>query len=182
MTQLTVSDIFDLFEAHGSSHYGEAVCQTAHALQSARQAEIDDASPELVIAALLHDLGHLFAPESPSMFETDDHHEAIGAERLMPVFGPAVAHPIALHVAAKRYLCAVDPNYWAGLSPTSKQSLMLQGGPFDDAQRTRFETLPYWRDAVALRRYDDSAKTLGAPTSGLSDYRALMERLAAPTT
>ena len=70
-------------------------------------------------------------------------------------FGPEVTEPIRLHVAAKRYLCAVDPAYLAGLSPSSRLSLSLQGGPMDAEERANFESNPFYRDAVRLRHWDD---------------------------
>jgi gamma-butyrobetaine dioxygenase len=168
-----------LFAVGGEdAYFGEAVSQTAHALQSAHLAERAEAEEALVVAALLHDVGHLLhgLPEDVAERGIDGRHEQGGADWLARHFGPAVSEPVRLHVAAKRYLCAVEPAYFAGLSPASRRSLELQGGPFDAAGVRTFEAEPYFRDAVRLRRWDDEAKVPGLPVPGLEHYRG---RLAA---
>ena len=100
-----------------------------------------------------------------------------GAAWLARHFGPAVADPVRLHVAAKRYLCAVEPAYLTGLSPASRRSLWLQGGPFTPREAASFEREPHWRDAVALRRWDDGAKVAGLAVRPLESYRPLLNSL-----
>ncbi|HVJ53963.1 MAG TPA: HD domain-containing protein [Aliidongia sp.] len=174
--------ILALFERRGADAYsGEAVTQQAHALQCAALAEAEGAGEPLVLAALLHDIGHLVhdAGEDVAARGIDARHEAIGAVRLARHFGPAVVEPVRLHVPAKRYLCATDAAYYDALSPASKRSLALQGGPFTASEAAEFEVRPHARDAVRLRRWDDLAKVPDAPTKGLGAYRALMLRVAA---
>ena len=93
-------------------------------------------------------------------------------------FGPDVAGPVALHVAAKRYLCASEPDYEAALSPASRLSLKLQGGRFTPEERLQFERSPFAANAVRLRRWDDAGKIPDLVIPGLEDYRPLLERLA----
>jgi gamma-butyrobetaine dioxygenase len=162
-----------LFETGGNAAYfGEPVSQTEHALQTAHRAESEGAQDSLVVAALLHDVGHLLhgLPESIADQGIDGRHEAGGSDWLSRHFGPAVVDPVRLHVAAKRYLCAVDPEYLALLSPASQRSLELQGGPFDDAGTRDFEAEPFYRDAVQLRRWDDQAKIPGLAVPPLCHY------------
>jgi phosphonate degradation associated HDIG domain protein len=171
-----VSEIIGLLRHHGPDQYGaEAVSQTEHALQSAQLAEREDAADSLVAAALLHDIGHMLAKHPDG--DADDRHESIGGGYLRKVFGPAVSEPVALHVAAKRYLCAVEPSYFAILSPVSVKTLALQGGPMTDAEVRAFEMLPHAGDAVRLRRWDEQAKLAGLPTRTLEDYEPLLYRL-----
>ena len=138
------------------------------------QAVGDDA---LASAALLHDVGHLLhgLPEDVAERGVDGRHEEAGARWLRDVFGPAVAEPVRLHVAAKRYLCAVEPGYRAALSAASELSLQLQGGPFTADEVRRFEREPYWDSAVAVRRWDDGAKVPGLRTPGLEHYRSRLQ-------
>ncbi len=177
----SVGELLELYSRHGSLHYGEDVTQSQHALQCAALARRDGASDELVAAALLHDVGHLVAgPHGPQWRDDidDDRHEAIGAKVLAVVFGSEVAAPVALHVTAKRWRCAVEPGYHDALSSTSKATLVAQGGLLDVAGRTRFETHPAFHDAVALRTWDDGAKDPSAEPGAMHDYEPLLARLA----
>jgi gamma-butyrobetaine dioxygenase len=89
-----------------------------------------------------------------------------------------VAGPVALHVAAKRYLCATEPGYEQALSPASRLSLELQGGRFTAEEQAVFERSPFAADAVRLRRWDDAGKIPDLVIPGLEHYRPLLERLA----
>jgi phosphonate degradation associated HDIG domain protein len=173
-----LEDLERLYATQGGLNYGEGVTQIEHALQCAALAEADGAAPSLVVAALLHDVGHLFeAEEDVASFKVDDRHQSSGADSLRALFGEAVCGPIALHVAAKRYLCCVEADYHAALSPASQASLKLQGGPFDAAQAAAFERLPHWREAVTLRRYDDSGKRDETSSRTFADYLPQMREL-----
>lgn len=168
-----VEEVLRLFRERGDSNYGkEAVTQSQHALQAALFAERDGTQPALVVAALLHDVGHLLhdLPEDAPDRGVDDRHEAHGARWLRERFGPDVVEPVALHVAAKRYLCAIDPDYAKQLSPPSMQSLRLQGGPMTPEDVRRFESRGGFRNAVRLRRWDDAAKVVGLATPALEHF------------
>lgn len=178
MRQLSsLDEIEALFASRGGEHYGEGVSQTEHALQCAVLAEADGAPASLVIAALLHDVGHLFEETDLAQEGVDDRHQVFGAEALTGLFDESVRQPIALHVAAKRYLCCVEPDYFDALSAASKHTLELQGGPFDRAQAAAFEALPYWREAVALRRYDDLGKRAELCGRSIGDFKPLMNQV-----
>lgn len=175
-----IEEILDLFAARGGEEYfGEPVSQLEHALQTALQAEREGATDALVVAALLHDLGHLIhqLPEDIADRGMDARHEMVGAAWLAAHFPPAVTEPVRLHVAAKRYLCAVDEDYRSRLSPASQHSLALQGGPFSREQAQTFIALPYAAEALRLRRWDELAKEVGASTPGLESYRTNLERV-----
>jgi phosphonate degradation associated HDIG domain protein len=172
------------FALHGAQAYEgarrESVSALDHALQCAQLAEDAHAGSPLVAAALLHDIGHFAAADDPRRGEdVDDLHELRGVAVLATEFAPAVVEPIRLHVAAKRYLTAVEPRYLAGLSPASVHSLEHQGGPMTAGEIVRFEALPFAQDAVRLRRWDDLAKTPGRATPRLDYYLALLGEVRA---
>jgi phosphonate degradation associated HDIG domain protein len=153
-----LSEIYDV-RAHG--RYGlSQVNQLMHAVQSGALAKRAGHATPLVVAALLHDIGHMIhlLGDHPAAKGVDDLHENIAADWLGRYFGPAVVEPVRLHVAAKRYLCGTDPTYATLLSQDSIESLALQGGPMSATEVAAFEQKAYWRDAVALRRLDDRAK------------------------
>src|SRR5262245_3349528 len=181
---MTVIDrLFALFQQNGNgAYFGEAVNETEHALQCARLAELARSAPELVAAALLHDVGHLLHGLGEDVADRgiDGHHEDVGSAWLGRYFGPAVADPVRLHVAAKRYLCAVEPDYPDRLSPASITSLRLQGGPMTPDEVRQFETEPHFRAAVAVRRWDDAAKVPGLAVPNLGHYRPLLEDVMRP--
>lgn len=171
MSALTLDVIADWLRHRGGGMYGgEAVSQLEHALQCAALAQAEGAGSELVTAALLHDLGHL-AEDVDDIMQP---HERLGARLLREVFPPAVIEPIRLHVAAKRYLCAIDPLYWCALSDMSKRSLEWQGGAFSPSEAVEFIAQPYAEDAVRLRHWDDAAKVVGADTPPLDHFIAIM--------
>jgi phosphonate degradation associated HDIG domain protein len=173
-----IDEILETFRLHGDDTYlGEEVTLTEHMLQSARAAEEDGAGDTLVAAALLHDYGHLIhdLPVDSADHGIDTHHEDVGHAFLARHFPPAVVEPIRLHVAAKRYLCAVEPAYLEQLSDASRHSLELQGGPFDERDVREFEALPHWRDAVRLRRYDDVGKEPEQRLPTVESFRSLLE-------
>lgn len=176
-----LDEILNLFQSRGDSQYGgENVTQEEHALQCAALAETEKASPELIVASLLHDVGHLLhdlPAEAPDQ-GIDDHHETSAAAWLRKRFPESVTEPVRLHVAAKRYLCAVDTSYLGQLSPPSITSLKLQGGPMTSREVEQFEQNPFAEDAVHLRRWDDTAKVPALPTPPLSHFAKYFEQVA----
>ena len=174
----SLDDIERLYEARGARFYGEEVTQLEHAVQCASLAEAEGQPASLIVAALLHDIGHLLEDEKDVIgAHADLHHEMIGAQLLAPLFGAEICIPVARHVAAKRYLCLVDRQYFQSLSPASQASLTLQGGPFDARQAAAFERLSHWREAVALRRFDDMGKREEFCGRPFSDFRSLLRQL-----
>ncbi len=181
-TSLT-GEILAIYGARGDgAYFGEPVSVTEHGLQAAHFAAADGAPEPLVVAALLHDIGHLIEPVPADIvdWKTDAQHEALGARWLARRFGPEVAEPVRLHVAAKRYLCATDARYFGRLSPASVHTLRLQGGPMPAAEVERFEAERFFQDAVRVRRWDDAGKVAGLKTRALADYVSMIEACAAP--
>lgn len=178
------ADVLSLFDRSlARTRYSESITQLDHALQCAGLAVEAGADDALVAAALLHDIGHLLTVQDAVTGHRpiDDRvHESVGAVHLSRWFGAEVTRPVALHVAAKRYLCAVDDGYAASLSPASVHSLALQGGPMTPSQCAAFRSDPAAEAAVALRRWDDLAKVPGAEVAPLESYAALLDRLERP--
>ena len=174
-----VAFLGDIFERCGDEEYlGEPVTMAQHMLQGATIAEQNGLDEEIIVGALLHDIGHFTSEFGTfSMEDTEDRfHEEAGAEVLAEFFPSVITDCVRYHVAAKRYLCAVDKAYYDDLSPASKQSLAVQGGAFDDAEAAAFIVQPYAEDAVMLRHWDDLAKDPKMETAPLGAFRDAVDR------
>jgi len=174
-----VAVIAGLFASEGAAEYlGEPVSQAAHMLQAAVLAEREQAGEALIVAALLHDVGHFAGSGRDLMRGTDNRHAESGASWLARWFGEEVTEPVRLHVAAKRYLCATEPGYAAVLSPASVYTLRVQGGPMQGAELTEFEANRYSAAAIRVRRWDDAAKDPQARVPPFGHFAGVLRALA----
>jgi len=174
-----LAEIQRLLEHKASGRYGlSLINQQQHALQAAAMAEQDRMGDAMVVAALLHDIGHMVHDlgENPAEEGVDDKHEELGHAWLEQHFGPEVTTPVRLHVAAKRYLCAVEADYFGKLSSDSVRSLALQGGPMSAEEVAAFEAVPHFEAAVQLRRYDERAKVKGLATPPVTHFMPAVAR------
>ena len=171
-----INEIRNLFDQRGHLAYGEGVTELQHALQTASLAAGDDAPNNLIVAALLHDIGHLLHGLSEDVAEQgiDGHHERIGEKWLEKYFGPEISQPVRLHVEAKRYQCTVNSDYLAQLSPASAKSFILQGDKMNEDEVSAFEKNPFFKNALQLRTWDDNAKDPEMETPLLEHYLPLV--------
>jgi phosphonate degradation associated HDIG domain protein len=182
MDQDLAAMIGEIIEGKGHRLYGlSAINQRAHAVQAAWLAEQAGCDAALVTACFLHDIGHMVHDlgDNPAKDGIDDKHEELGQAWLRRWFGPEVTEPVRLHVAAKRYLCAAEPDYFAKLSSDSVRSLALQGGPMSDPELALYRANPYSEAATALRRFDEQAKVKNLATPSVAHflrYVALCEK------
>jgi len=176
-----VTELEALYLAKGTARYGlEDISQLQHALQTAALAEAAHEPPPMVLAALLHDVGHMLSKlgENPADEGIDNAHEKIGAGWLKKRLGSEISEPVRLHVPAKRYLCATEAAYTASLAPDSIRSLALQGGPMTEREVSAFLDEPAAQSAIRLRRYDDLAKDPAATSPGLAHFLVYLDKLA----
>ncbi len=168
-----------LEKSGGDEYFGEAVSKLQHALQCAWHAQQAHADEELVLAALLHDVGHLFDKEGTVRDERVGvvNHDEMGAQWLLARgFSPRLAALVGGHVDAKRYLTATHPDYLQRLSPASMETLQLQGGPMSAEDLADYASQPELRDMLRLRSWDEMAKDPAWRGPGLADYRDLLIR------
>ena len=166
-------ELLDIFVGRATRRYGlSEINQLQHALQAAAHAEADGAPPATVLASLLHDVGPMIHQlgEDPAARGVDDVHEELGAKWLAERFGPEVSEPVRLHVAAKRYLCTTESDYFGKLAPDSVRSLELQGGLMSADELADFRAHPLHAEAVRLRRYDEEAKDPRASTPDFDHF------------
>lgn len=156
-----LSRLKTLYEIQGSLDYGEDVSQRSHAIQCAELALAAQASSETVLAAFFHDIGHLLELEDGQDMEGFGHqaHDRVGADYLRTLGLPdRIPDLVSGHVAAKRYLTSMNPDYLTHLSEASRITLGFQGGPMTPEECTRFRQHPMSEDWLLLRQWDDEAK------------------------
>ena len=178
---MIIDQIFEIFAKHGDEEYlGEPVTMAQHMLQAAHFAAEAGEGDEVIIAALLHDIGHFTGAHGTFSMddEHDRHHEDTGATFLAEHFPPLVADCAKHHVAAKRYLCATDPSYFGKLSEASIHSLNLQGGPMSAAEVAEFEREPNKEAIIRVRTYDEAGKDPNLDVPALEAYRPMLARVA----
>ena len=167
-----------LMDDRGRLDYGENVTIAEHSLLTAAAAEQQGHHDTLVAACLMHDVGH-WLDEPDDGYGIHDHGD-LGGDWVAARFDAAVSEPVRLHIEAKRFLCARDPDYHDHLSSASKYTLTRQGGPMTADEAEAFEARPHAGDAVMLRRLeDDHGKLTGVGVLPLSHFRLLLDRLEA---
>ena len=167
-----------LMDDRGRLNYGENVTIAEHSLLTAAAAEQQGHHHTLVAACLMHDVGH-WLDEPDDGYGIHDHGD-LGGDWVAARFDAAVSEPVRLHIEAKRFLCARDPDYHDHLSSASKYTLTRQGGPMTADEAEAFEARPHAGDAVMLRRLeDDHGKLTGVGVLPLSHFRLLLDRLEA---
>jgi 2-amino-1-hydroxyethylphosphonate dioxygenase (glycine-forming) len=172
--------LLSLLAGASDFYAGESVTQCEHALQCAQRARDERAGDELILAALLHDIGHLLHQDQHT---GAPHHDREGARYLQELgASPRVCALVASHVDAKRYLTWAHPDYYRQLSPASQDSLRQQGGPMSADEARQFEADPLFREKLRLRAWDEQAKVPGAHVTPLAHYRPLLEHHFAGTT
>jgi phosphonate degradation associated HDIG domain protein len=172
-------EIIHLYSIYGGDEYaGEKVTQLEHMVQAAQLARAQGYDDEVVLAAFLHDIGHiaekLTADNGMEGFGIRDH-ESIGADFLAKRgFSHRITRLVASHVAAKRWLTLRDNDYYDQLSEASKRTLEFQGGPMSDQEADRLEEDPLFREIIQMRRWDEAAKIEHQPLPGLEPFRELI--------
>ncbi|HLP22381.1 MAG TPA: HD domain-containing protein [Chitinophagales bacterium] len=178
--QQIAGEVIDLYKNKAGANYsGEAITQLEHACQAAQLAEADGQSNEVILAAFLHDIGHLLddEPEIEDMgeFGVMDH-EVLGAGYLLQRgFSQTIATLVKAHVEAKRYLCAVNKRYYDNLSTASKATLQYQGGPMSKEEVAAFERNPLRNLIIKMRTWDEEAKHPNVPMPDLTIFEAKIE-------
>ncbi|MBY6055293.1 HD domain-containing protein [Leisingera daeponensis] len=175
-----VAFIGDIFDRRGDEEYlGEPVTMTEHMLQGATIAEANGQPEEIIVGALLHDIGHFTSEFGTfSMDDTEDRfHEEAGAEVLEQFFPSVITDCVRYHVAAKRYLCATRPEYFNRLSEASIHSLNLQGGPMNAEEVAEMEKNPNLKQIIAVRYLDEAGKRADMETPDYWHFAPMVQRM-----
>lgn len=175
-----VAFIGDIFERRGGEEYlGEPVTMAEHMLQGATIAEEQGLDELIIVATLLHDIGHFTSEFGTfTMDDTEDRfHEEAGARVLERFFPSVVTDCVRFHVAAKRYLCATKKEYFDRLSEASVHSLNLQGGPMTEEEVAEFELNPNLREIIQVRYLDDAGKRDDMQTPDFAHFAPMVQRV-----
>lgn len=167
---VSVEAVWAALQAQKGMSDGEAVDLWTHQVETAAILAAQGADDELVVAALLHDLGDGRVSEAE--------HAPWGAALVRRLLGERVAWLIATHAESKRYLCTIRPAYYATLSPVSQRTLERQGGRMTPEEVATFAAHPWAGDAVRMRLADDAGKDPAMTLPPLAPFRAALERVA----
>lgn len=175
-----VAFLGDIFTRRGGEEYlGEPVTMAEHMLQGATIAEQNGMPEEIIVGALLHDVGHFtseFGTYHPDDTE-DRHHEDAGELVLAPFFPTVITDCVKHHVAAKRYLCATKTEYFNRLSPASVHTLELQGGPMSPDEVAEFEQNPNLKEIIQVRYLDEAGKRDDMDTPDFEHFAPMVQRM-----
>ncbi|MFZ6024827.1 MAG: HD domain-containing protein [Bacteroidota bacterium] len=179
MIDTHIDNILALYKTYGNENYiGEKVSQVEHMCQCAQLAEAEGYDDEVILAAFFHDIGHLCEHIMDVHYMNNygvADHERIGAVYLLGKgFSNKIAQLVASHVAAKRYLTYKYPEYLGSLSKASLETLQFQGGIMSAEEATAFEADPLFDLYIALRKWDEKAKTENVPLPALEIYTTRM--------
>ncbi|PWT78747.1 MAG: phosphohydrolase [Bacteroidetes bacterium] len=172
-------EIMAFYEDHGGEEYaGEKVTQLEHMVQAAELAEEQGFDNDVILAAFLHDIGHIceagHGDNEMDGFGIKDHEE-IGASFLLDKgFSKKIVRLVESHVEAKRYLTCKNPEYYNQLSDASKKTLDYQGGPMTKEEAEAFETYPLFDLIIQMRKWDEQAKIVHKPLPDLDKYRQMI--------
>lgn len=177
--QAVAAEIIALYEQHGGAEYaGERVSQLEHMVQAAQLAEQQGYDEEVILAAFLHDVGHICVSAEGDNemdgFGIKDHEEVGGAFLQGKGFSKRLIRLVEAHVEAKRYLTWKSPEYYEQLSEASKRTLEFQGGRMEDEEARAFEQYPLFDLIIRMRLWDEEAKIEGQPVPDLNKYRVMM--------
>jgi 2-amino-1-hydroxyethylphosphonate dioxygenase (glycine-forming) len=175
------TEIIALYEHHGGAEYaGEKVTQLEHMAQAAQLAEEQGHDEEIVLAAFLHDVGHICVSAAGDNemdgYGIKDHEEVGGAFLLEKGFSKRLVRLVEAHVEAKRYLTWKSPAYYEQLSAASKKTLEYQGGQMDEEEALAFEQYPLFKLIIDMRLWDEEAKIEGLPLPDLAKYHGMIVR------
>ncbi len=178
--QQVTDEIMGYYQDYGGEEYaGEKVTQLEHMVQAAELAEQQGFDEEVVLAAFLHDIGHICNPghgdNEMDGFGIKDHEE-IGADFLKQKgFSKKIVRLVESHVEAKRYLTLKDPKYYDQLSDASKKTLEYQGGRMSEEEANAFEQYPLFDLIIKMRKCDEQAKIEHKPLPALVHYRKMIQ-------
>jgi phosphonate degradation associated HDIG domain protein len=177
---LQVADeIMTMYKRHGGNEYaGEKVTQLEHMVQASQLAEQQGYDEEVILAAFLHDIGHICvaAQGDSEMGEYGiKNHEEIAAHFLADKrFSKKIIRLVGAHVDAKRYLTYRYPEYYEQLSEASKKTLEYQGGKMSAEEAIMFEKDPLFDLIIQMRKWDEEAKIEGLAVPELDYYHQLL--------
>lgn len=170
-----VKEITSIYNKKGSEGYGEHVNQIQHALQGADIALKRGYDKEVIVAILLHDIGHLMECSITMGNLGSMNHEHMGADYLLSLgFSYRVSELVRNHVNTKRYLVARDENYQTNLSDASIGTLKYQGGQMTLMECDEYEKNEYFQDHLNIRNLDDLAKEKDIITNTWNFYESII--------
>ena len=172
-------EIMTMYNKHGGEEYaGEKVSQLEHMVQTAQLAQQQGFDEEVILAAFLHDIGHICeaaqGDNEMGGYGIKNHEEIAAGFLSEKGFSEKIIRLVQSHVDAKRYLTCRFPRYYDQLSDASKKTLEYQGGKMTKEEAAAFENDPLFELIIQLRKCDEQAKIEDQPLSQLEYYHQLL--------
>ena len=154
-----MEDLLELYKIHGDNNYfGEKVTKTEHMIQCALAAQNEEEPDYIVLACLLHDIGHLLKKDDMNSLGVSNHGK-IAHDYLKKIgIEGRVCYLVDKHIDAKRYLVSKDIKFYDKLSEASKKTLEYQGGKMTNKEIENMENDPEIFNILKVRKYDDMGK------------------------
>ena len=154
-----INMLMDLYKSSGDTNYfGEKVTKTEHMIQCALSAQNDNDEDYIVLACLLHDIGHFLRKDDMNGLGVKDH-GLLGYYYLNDLgMDQRISYLVKKHVDAKRYLVTIDERNYNNLSEASKKTLEYQGGKMTKKELNDMEKDDEFLNILKVRMHDDKGK------------------------
>jgi predicted HD phosphohydrolase len=172
-----ISDILSLYIEQGDTNYfGEKVTKTEHMIQCAVIAEKNKEPDYIILACLLHDIGHFLDKDDMNGLGVSNH--GIIASNYLKKLGmnSRICFLVEKHIDAKRYLVTIDKKNYDKLSDASKKTLEFQGGKMTDEELYKFENSEEFLNILKIRNYDDNGKQINKDLPNIETFKQLIKK------
>lgn len=174
---VSLNKLKELYVLGNEQYYGDNLTKTQHMLQCATLAKKNEENDEIILACLLHDVGHFLEEDDMDGYGVKDNGK-IGAKYLKELgFNKNICKLVEKHTDAKRYLVTKKlNNYYDKLSEVSKKTFEYQGGKMSSEELKKMDRNNRLMDIIKVRQYGDRAKNPNKGPYKIETFVPLLEK------